>query len=224
MCVRMEKTWMARIADYNRAIEIDPKYASAYNNRGLAKNEKGDVDGAVADYNLAIQLDANDVNAWTNLEATSKKTRAISMAPSSHYDRAVQINPKKANTYYQRGWAREKKGDANGAVADYTHTIELDPKNAHAYNTLAWLLATCAQDRIRDGKKAVAYASKACEMADWKEPDFLDTLAAACAETGDFAQAVKWEAKILETPNLPEKDAATYKSHLALYQLGKAYH
>ena len=37
------------IADFNRAIELDPKKAGAYTNRGSVRNAKGDLDGAIAD-------------------------------------------------------------------------------------------------------------------------------------------------------------------------------
>jgi tetratricopeptide (TPR) repeat protein len=44
------------LADYNRAIELRPDYAQAYNLRGAAKKAKGDLDGALADCNRAIEL------------------------------------------------------------------------------------------------------------------------------------------------------------------------
>lgn len=54
------------IADYNHAIELDPKYVGAYYNRGAAKQAKGDLDGAVADYNHAIELNPKYANAYNN--------------------------------------------------------------------------------------------------------------------------------------------------------------
>jgi Flp pilus assembly protein TadD len=46
------------IADYNRAVELDPKQSRAYMNRGFFKQAKGDLDGAIADYNRALELAA----------------------------------------------------------------------------------------------------------------------------------------------------------------------
>jgi tetratricopeptide (TPR) repeat protein len=54
------------IADYNRAIELDPGVTRAYNNRGLAKYKKGDIDGAMADYNRAIELDPKPAYSYVN--------------------------------------------------------------------------------------------------------------------------------------------------------------
>src|SRR5882724_4291433 len=54
------------IAEYNRAIELDPKLAIFYSNRGLAKEAKGDHDGAIADYNRAIELDPKQAIFYSN--------------------------------------------------------------------------------------------------------------------------------------------------------------
>src|SRR5262249_60687560 len=47
------------IADYDRAISIDPTLAEAYLNRGKAKRAGGDLDGAIADYEMMAELDAS---------------------------------------------------------------------------------------------------------------------------------------------------------------------
>src|SRR5437763_8310728 len=52
------------IADYTRAIELDPKYTKAYTNRGIAKEDKGDMDGAMADYTRAIELNQKHTHAY----------------------------------------------------------------------------------------------------------------------------------------------------------------
>jgi len=62
------------IADYNKAIKLEPKFAIAYANRGTAKEYLGDIKGALADYEKAIQLDPSlrrTVQLWIN-EAKAK--------------------------------------------------------------------------------------------------------------------------------------------------------
>ena len=142
----------------------------------------------------------------------------------AHYDEAIRVDPKFVLSYIGRGNAYQSKNDYDRAIADYDEAIRLDPKDAIAYDILASLLATCAQAGFRDGKKAVEYAAKACELSEWKSPDFVDTLAAAYAEAGDFEAAIRWETKFLATSNLSEKDAADAKSRLALYQAHRPYH
>ena len=68
--------------------------------------------------------------------------------------------------YYRRATAYSSKSDYGNAIADLDHAIQINPKNAGAYNDLAWLLATCPQDNLRNGKKAVDYANQACQ--EWR--------------------------------------------------------
>ena len=109
------------------------------------------------------------------------------------------------------------------AIAEYTEAIKLDPADARAYERLAWVLATAAKDELRDGKKAVEYAKKACELTDWKNPDYLATLSAAFAETGDFKEAIKWQMKALEAPELEPEKAEQYRHRLKMFEEGKPF-
>jgi lipoprotein NlpI len=56
----------AAIADYDKAISLDPNWARIYNNRGFAKVRKGDFDAAIADLDKAIALDPTDAYAYNN--------------------------------------------------------------------------------------------------------------------------------------------------------------
>ena len=67
-------------------------------------------------------------------------------------------------------------------------------------------------------------------MTGWKDYSTLDTLAAAYAELGDFANAIKWEEKALPLV-AQEKDVRTrvdddrdLRSHLDLFKAHKPYH
>ena len=70
------------IADYNKAIELDPNHASAYYNRGCAYGEIGAYDKAVADYNKAIELNPNDSWAYYNRGLAHSKRGEVSKAVS----------------------------------------------------------------------------------------------------------------------------------------------
>jgi tetratricopeptide (TPR) repeat protein len=76
---------------------------------------------------------------------------------------------------------------------------------------------------VRDGKKALEYAKKACELAEDTDPDLFDTLAAAYAENGNFAEAVKWLKKGLESPDFTKDRREKALSRLKLYERAKAY-
>ena len=83
------------------------------------------------------------------------------------------------------------KGNYETAIADYTEAIRLNPTESAAYNSMAWLYATCPKVEYGNGSLAVEYATKACELTAWKVGSYIDTLAAEFAESGDWDQARK---------------------------------
>jgi tetratricopeptide (TPR) repeat protein len=172
------------IADFDQAIQLDPKDARVHINCGTANMQKRDYDKAISVYDQAIQLDPKDARAYLNRGTAYLQKRDYDKAISD-YDHAIQLDPNDASTYVNRGTAFRRKCDYNQAIADYDYSIHLNPRSATAHKNLAWLLATCPQVAFRDGKKAMDHATKACALSEWKDPDALKTLAAACREMGE---------------------------------------
>jgi serine/threonine-protein kinase len=86
------------------------------------------------------------------------------------------------------------------------------------------VLATCPDATLRDGKRAVGCALRACELTRFQQPIMVSFLAAAYAEAGDFREAVKWEKKALEmAASLPTAEADGMRARLRLYEEGKPY-
>ena len=135
------------------------------------------------------------------------------------FDEAIQLNPDDGDWYRSRSFAKYRLGNYAGSVADLDEAVLREPDNAAALNGRAWLLATCPDESVRDGDKAVSDATKACQLTKWKSPEWIDTLAAANAEAGDFAKAIEWLNKAIETA--PEDQKAGYRSRIALYRAGK---
>jgi len=122
-----QKQWDESIAEYTRAIEIDPNLAAAYSNRGSAYGEKGDYDKAIAEYSTAIKLAPGLADTYRN--------RGIAYGKKGDYDKAIAdldtviaLDPRDALAYYNRGAAYDKKGDKIKAEADFAKAKELGLK------------------------------------------------------------------------------------------------
>jgi tetratricopeptide (TPR) repeat protein len=96
------------------------------------------------------------------------------------------------------------------------------PDTLAAMNDLARTLAASKSAEIRNGTNAMRLAEEAVAATHRTNPDFLDTLAAACAETGQFDRAVAAE---LEAVGLAksEENKKDYVSRLKLYQANTPY-
>ena len=130
---------------------------------------------------------------------------------------AIKLDPHFAMAFTNRAGLHVEKGDLDKALADFTAATKLAPKQALPANNLAWFRATCPNAKYRDGKQAITLATLACEQTNYKHEEFLDTLAAAHAEAGDFKTAIKWATKTLELD--PQNE--DFAEHLKLYQSGK---
>src|SRR5207249_1914 len=139
------------------------------------------------------------------------------------YTEAIRLDPKRAPAYAGRGHAWYRKGEYAKAVEDYERALKLDPKNPLRLDTLAWVLATCPDDDVRDGERAVKLATRACELTRWQDGNCLDTLAAAYAEAGDFDKAVEYEKKALEDEEFAAANGPGARARLRLYQRKKPF-
>ncbi len=107
------------------------------------------------------------------------------------------------------------------AVADIDAGLEDNPDSAMLHNNKAWLLATCTDESVRDGEAAVEHANKACELTAWRNYAYVDTLAAAYAESGDFESAVEWQEKAIQLAD--GGYLRDFHKRLRLFKAGKAY-
>ncbi len=92
------------IADFTKALEIDPNYAKAYGNRGITYAEKGQPDEAIADFNKALQINPKDAEAYTYRGWAYAYKGQFDQAITD-YNKAIEINPKLTEAYLNRGVA-----------------------------------------------------------------------------------------------------------------------
>jgi tetratricopeptide (TPR) repeat protein len=216
----MQGDYERALADFDRTIEIKPDYANARFNRGEIHYEQGEFRRAIDDYNQAIRLSPRDSAAFNSRGHAYYKLKDYRQALRDYTD-AIRVDPTNAAAYTNRGDAYADKADFARASSDYRAAIRIDPALGRAYQSAAWLLATCPVDRFRDSKLALEAAQKAIELDGEDDYRYLDTLAAAYANAGDFREARELQSKVVSLA--PAAEAERYEERLALYRQDRPY-
>lgn len=207
------------VTHFTKAVVQSPKAPAAYFYRALAYREKKEYDKAVADFTEVIRLDPNPAAGYYNRGVVHARKKEYDKALKD-FDEAIRLEPENAIPYAGRGRTHQDKKEYEKAEADCLTAIRLDPKLSVGHNNLAWLRATCPNAKLRDGKRAVESATKACELSEWKGWHELGTLAAAHAENGDFKDAVKWQRKAIELGTDDKEFLDRAEQRLKLYEKG----
>jgi tetratricopeptide (TPR) repeat protein len=203
----------AALASLSDAIRLDPTNAQFYCNRAGALHRLGRLNNALHDFERALEIEPT-LNVYSVL-GLLRHEMGESDRGLADLNRAIQIDPEFAVAYNNRGFIKAAQGDRSGAIADYETAIRLAPDHPNAHKNLAWLQATAADARYRDGAKAVTHAQRALELSDGAQPQWLEILAAAHAECGDFKAAIAWQTKAIEAAG--EQAADEMSTRLANY-------
>jgi len=156
-----EKDGKKQIELYTKAIELNPKYADAYNNRGNAHEKLDENDKALADYDIAIDLNPVEY-VYTNRGILYDKLKENDKALED-YNKAITLNPKYAAAYNNRGRVYQKLKENDKALADYNRAVELNPNDEIAFNNRGTIYHALNED-----SKAFDDYNKAIEL----NPDY----------------------------------------------------
>ena len=173
----------AAIADYDKALEIDPQFAEAYSNRGGVKDSMGDHVAAIADFDRALEIDPQLAGAYSN-RGIAKNHMGSYAAALADFDRVLEIDPQDMQAYYNRGVAKDKISDHAAALADFDRALEINPQYAVAYNSRGQ-----TKGKMGDHAAALADFDRALEIA----PQYAEAYSnrgSAKDKMGDHAAAL----------------------------------
>jgi tetratricopeptide (TPR) repeat protein len=164
------------IADFSKAIELNPKDVQNYRIRAFAYKLTNNSQQALMDYSTMIELNPKDAEVYEQrgyiyegldekeiAAANFKRAKELRENPDSTeidvLTKLIETKPKDAEAYLNRGNSYAKQGDYAQAIADYTKTIEINPKLAEAYNNRAGVYY-----RKKDFTRAINDYTKAIKL------------------------------------------------------------
>jgi hypothetical protein len=204
---------------YGLFLEGKPAQAAVHYRAALAINPRY----ALAHFNLAVLL--KDQQRWP--EAAGQFVAVTRLRPDFFLQHLAlaQILPRLGRTE-----------DAALEMEEFLRTcpvLNLETPNSpivepalNCLNNLAWLLSTAERAENRDGRRALRFAERACELTQYRETIMVGTLAAAYAEAGRFGDAVATAEKACALAAQKGDQALLEKNRqlLELYRGGKPYH
>jgi tetratricopeptide (TPR) repeat protein len=185
------------IPDVKEALKQRPDSDDVLRVWAMVTEKAGKTENAIGELREQVEADPDDGLAWLQLGLLYSAQHQPEKALDA-YSAAIKIEPRREFTLQVRADTYLNQGMQKEAVADYEKALQLVPENSGVLNNLAWVLATSPEAKLRNGKRALELAAKACEVTNYKQAHILSTLAAAYAEMGDFANARKWSAKSVE--------------------------
>ena len=207
--------------------------------------EPGDFDGFIreAKADLAVAIWHHDRKQEANvllrdaLKGIEEDSRALVVLGQARmklrqmdaaielFNRAIKRSPKSVEALMNLAIVRQMQGETELAAEQYRLILREDPNSHEALNNLAWIRATDDNPGNRNGAVAVSLARRLCQATAHQEPAYLDTLAAALAESGDFKEAIRITKAAIELARgRSEHDLAdTLAKRLSTYTAGEAF-
>jgi Flp pilus assembly protein TadD len=119
----------------------------------------------------------------------------------TQFREVVKLDPTDAAAHFQIGNILQLTRRGSESVPHYREALRLKPGWAFPANNLAWLLATSSDASVRNGPEALKLARALIDADKGQNPATLSTLAAACAEAGDFSGAISTARNAIEIAN-----------------------
>lgn len=174
------------------AKEVRYRLTSAliHNNLGTALVRKGRPDEAIAHYQKAIELRPDYADAYFNLGSVLLERGQLDEA-IEQWHKALSIHPDDAQAHAALADALVQKHRITEARLHYEASLAVDPHSVLTLNKLAWILSTSPDASLRNASRAIELARKADQYSNGKNPTVDRTMAAACAESGRFDEAIE---------------------------------
>ncbi len=212
------------IASYRESLRLQPGQSDAHHNLGLALRAAGRLEEAETELEEALRLSPGDVDAEVNLGMVAAARGDAAGAIARYREALAHVDDDAKRTAIVSALAEAllAAGRSEEAVRALEEGVARSPDAVELLGLLAWQRATSADPTLRKGDEAVRLAERACGLTNHQDADLMDTLAAAYAEAGRFADAAQAGRVALELAKGTEA-ADEISERVARYGMGKPY-
>jgi Flp pilus assembly protein TadD len=148
-----------------------------------------------------VAVKPDDAPAHNDLGAIYASQGELENA-AQHYRKALDLNPENRQALSNLGFVLAAQGKSRDAVDYFRKALDFEPNWPIVEHQLAWTLATTPDDKVRNGIEAVSIAQKLCENSHFRNARYIDALAAAFAERGEFERAITTAQQAIELATL----------------------
>ncbi len=196
------------LSDYSKAIQLQPTYVAAYNNRGVIYWQAGDFENAAMDFNQAIQLSPDYYRAYNNRGLLFTDQQQYEDALTD-FDRVIELNPENPEALNNRGLVYSKLGNYQQAIRDFSAAIQINPD-------LSVLFSNRGETYIHTGNydQAVADLSRVLQLKP-KDADAYNNRGFAYYSEGDYQRAIGDFDKAIE---LAPNNSVIYANRALVYK------
>jgi protein O-mannosyl-transferase len=213
------------ITHYQQALNTEPNDPKFHRNLGTALISRGQPAQAVIHFRKALEGMPDDARLHDFLGLALAASGHIDEA-MVHYRKALEINPDDATAHGNLALALAASGKPGEGITHYRRALEINPDSVQIQNNLAWLLATYPDASIRNGSEAIELAQRAFQHSEGRQPEILNTLAAAYAEMGRFPEAAETARRAFDRALAQDKTtlADAIQARIKLYRAGSRYY
>ena len=214
---------------YRMVVARNPNSWTAHQNIAGELLGRGQLDDAAAEFRKVLELEPNYLQASKRayfglgsvLVRKGQQEEAIKL-----FETVLKLDPGYGPAYNGIASALHRQGRLAEAIAEYERAVQLRPESAGILSNLAWMLATCADPSLRNGRRALELAQRADRFSGDANPRVLRSLAAAHAELGQFGQAAKTARRALELSLQDGESSFTraLRREISLFDAGRPYH
>jgi tetratricopeptide (TPR) repeat protein len=212
------------IEQFEASLVLKPDAPRTSYNLANALAARGRLDEAIGRYRAVLAAEPDSGEAHHNLGLTLGRKGDLDGA-IRHFRAAVRLKPQDPEGRHNLGKALALAGHPTEALDHLQQAVQIQPRWAAPARDAAWILAVWPAPVVRDGPKAVRLAERAAALTGRGDARTLDTLAAAYAETGRFADATATAEQALALAEAAGDDAlaAAIRARLALYHRRAPY-